>query len=111
RHDESLKRGAPRPLSSCSRGGRAENRPSPAPFRRLRPRDFACGMRRSQGSKGGVSSLRISTDTMKKFLLFVGCLLTAQSLLAWGQKGHDVVAYIAECHLAPEAAERIEKVL
>ena len=48
---------------------------------------------------------------MKKLLLLVGCLLTAQSLLAWGQKGHDVVAYIAECHLAPEAAERIEKVL
>ncbi len=48
---------------------------------------------------------------MKRFFFLICCLLTAQSLFAWGQKGHDVVAYIAECHLTPEAAERIDKVL
>ena len=30
---------------------------------------------------------------------------------AWGQKGHDVVAYIAECHLTPTAAEKVAAVL
>lgn len=28
-----------------------------------------------------------------------------------GTKGHDVTAYIAECHLTPEAAQKIDKVL
>lgn len=48
---------------------------------------------------------------MKKWLLL---LLTLPALLragAWGQKGHDVTAYIAECHLAPAAAARIDRVL
>ncbi len=48
---------------------------------------------------------------MKKLLLFVCCLLAAQSVLAWGQKGHDVTAYIAECHLTPKAAKKIDKAL
>ena len=40
---------------------------------------------------------------MKK-LFFLGlCLLAARSGFAWGQKGHDVTAYIAECHLTPAA--------
>lgn len=48
---------------------------------------------------------------MKK-LLFLGlCLLAARSGFAWGQKGHDVTAYIAECHLTPAAAKKIDKVL
>ena len=48
---------------------------------------------------------------MKKLLLSVCCLLAAQQVLAWGQKGHDVTAYIAECHLTPKAAKKIDKVL
>lgn len=48
---------------------------------------------------------------MKKLFIFLAGLLAAQSVLAWGQKGHDVTAYIAECHLTPEAAEKIDKVL
>lgn len=48
---------------------------------------------------------------MKKLLLLACCLLAAQHVLAWGQKGHDVTAYIAECNLTPEAAEKIDKVL
>ncbi|MDE6710965.1 MAG: S1/P1 nuclease [Alistipes sp.] len=48
---------------------------------------------------------------MKKLLLSVCCLLAAQQVLAWGQKGHDVTAYIAECRLTPKAAKKIDKVL
>lgn len=48
---------------------------------------------------------------MKK-LFFLGlCLFAARSGFAWGQKGHDVTAYIAECHLTPAAAKKIDKVL
>lgn len=48
---------------------------------------------------------------MKRF--FLGCiaLLMACNAFAWGQKGHDVVAYIAENHLTPEAAQRVSAVL
>ncbi len=48
---------------------------------------------------------------MKRSLLLLCALLCALDLLAWGQKGHDVTAYIAECHLTPEAAARIDRVL
>lgn len=30
---------------------------------------------------------------------------------AWGQKGHDVVAYVAECNLSPRVAKRVTRVL
>ena len=43
-------------------------------------------------------------------LLSMSLLLTMQAF-GWGQKGHDVTAYIAECHLTPEAAQKIDKVL
>ena len=39
------------------------------------------------------------------------CLLGTTRAQAWGPKGHDVVAYIAECTLTPEAAEKIDKIL
>ena len=39
------------------------------------------------------------------------CLLGTTRAQAWGPKGHDVVAYIAECNLTPEAAEKIDKIL
>lgn len=48
---------------------------------------------------------------MKRILSSLLCLLTLQGALAWGQKGHDAVAYIAECHLTPRAARQIDRVL
>ena len=48
---------------------------------------------------------------MKKLLLLACCLVAARTALAWGQKGHDATAYIAECHLTPKAAKKIDKVL
>ena len=43
-------------------------------------------------------------------ILFV-CLFATMQAFGWGQKGHDVTAYIAECHLTPKAAKQIDKVL
>ena len=37
------------------------------------------------------------------------CLLGTTRAQAWGPKGHDVVAYIAECNLTPKAKKTIEK--
>lgn len=48
---------------------------------------------------------------MKKLVILLTCILVAHDVFAWGQKGHDVTAYIAECHLTPEAAEKIDKIL
>ncbi|MEG1405245.1 MAG: S1/P1 nuclease [Alistipes sp.] len=48
---------------------------------------------------------------MKKLFILIVCLLAAKDLFAWGQKGHDITTYIAECHLTPEAAEKIDKIL
>lgn len=35
----------------------------------------------------------------------------AAGCFGWGQKGHDTVAYIAECHLTPEAKAAAEELL
>ncbi len=48
---------------------------------------------------------------MKRIILLCCSLVLAQTTLAWGPKGHDVTAYIAECHLTPEAAEAVDRVL
>lgn len=48
---------------------------------------------------------------MKKPILFLLCLFFACESFAWGQKGHDVTAYIAECHLTPATAAKVYKVL
>lgn len=48
---------------------------------------------------------------MKRFWLFVLCAGSLQTALGWGQKGHDVTAYIAECNLTPEVAQEIDRVL
>lgn len=37
--------------------------------------------------------------------------LSALSAFGWGQKGHDTVAYIAECNLTPEAKAAAEELL
>lgn len=38
-------------------------------------------------------------------------LLTAIATLAWSQKGHDTVAYIAECHLTKATADSVAAIL
>lgn len=48
---------------------------------------------------------------MKKLLFVFICLSAALDAGAWGQKGHDITAYIAERHLTPQAAAGIDKVL
>lgn len=48
---------------------------------------------------------------MKKISFIISFAFTALSCFAWGQKGHDVVAFIAECHLSPDVLKRVEAVL
>lgn len=48
---------------------------------------------------------------MKRLIVFCLSLLLAHDALAWGQKGHDVTAYVAEKHLTKRAAKRISAVL
>lgn len=48
---------------------------------------------------------------MKRITTFCFALLLSLNAFAWGQKGHDVTAYIAENHLTPEAAQRVAEVL
>ncbi len=38
-------------------------------------------------------------------------LLMPQSIWAWGKKGHDVIAYIAECHLTAQTTAKVKTVL
>lgn len=48
---------------------------------------------------------------MKKSLV-LGCLLcSCLTAFGWGQKGHDVIAYIAECNLTPAAYSKAVKAL
>ncbi len=44
---------------------------------------------------------------MKRYLIALGALFTAACSWGWSQKGHDTVAYIAECHLSPAAADSV----
>lgn len=48
-----------------------------------------------------------------KRLICTFCIALAafQTAFGWGQKGHDVVAYIAECNLKPEAYQRVTAIL
>jgi len=48
---------------------------------------------------------------MKKLSITLFGLLLSISAFGWGQKGHDVTAYIAECNLTPEAACQVDKIL
>lgn len=48
---------------------------------------------------------------MKRLLVVCLSLLLAHEALAWGQKGHDVTAYVAENHLTKRAAKRIAAML
>ena len=50
---------------------------------------------------------------MKKIILTVAAalILLPLQLFAWGQRGHDAVAYIAELNLKPSAKKKIERIL
>ena len=48
---------------------------------------------------------------MKRFLLILISALYALTGFCWGQKGHDVVAYIAECNLKPKTYKKVVKAL
>ncbi|WP_295935461.1 S1/P1 nuclease [uncultured Alistipes sp.] len=48
---------------------------------------------------------------MRKLLVLLLCILFAHNAFGWGQKGHDATAYIAECHLTTDAAQKIDKIL
>lgn len=49
---------------------------------------------------------------MKRIFIFaLVAVCAATEAFAWGGKGHDVVAYVAECHLSRRAAKRITKIL
>ncbi len=48
---------------------------------------------------------------MRSLFFIAVCLTWAQSTFAWGQKGHDIIAYIAEQHLSEQAAEQVDKIL
>lgn len=43
--------------------------------------------------------------------LLVALVIVPHSASAWGKKGHDVVAFIAECHLTESAFKSVERVL
>lgn len=48
---------------------------------------------------------------MKKLLTLIAVLSCALNAMAWGPKGHDVVAYIAEQHISKRTAKRVHEVL
>ena len=48
---------------------------------------------------------------MKKGLLILISALYTLPCFGWGQKGHDAVAYIAECNLTPKAYKKVVKAL
>ena len=44
---------------------------------------------------------------MKRLLILLVALLATFESFGWGQKGHDIVAYIAECNLAPRTYRKV----
>lgn len=48
---------------------------------------------------------------MKHFLLSAALLLTGLNAFAWGQKGHDTVAFIAENHLTDATKAAVDSIL
>lgn len=48
---------------------------------------------------------------MKSFLVVPSLLFCAFSAFGWGQKGHDVTAYIAEQHITPRTAQALDSLL
>ena len=48
---------------------------------------------------------------MKKFITLTLAIITFLTASAWGQKGHDVTAFIAEQHLTPTARLKVAELL
>lgn len=48
---------------------------------------------------------------MKRLIIFAIAVCATLTSFGWGQKGHDVVAYIAECNLSPKVYQKVVKVL
>ncbi|MCM1076653.1 MAG: S1/P1 nuclease [Bacteroides sp.] len=48
---------------------------------------------------------------MKRSLLSLALSAVAVTAFAWGQKGHDTTAHIAECHLTPTAKAAVDSIL
>lgn len=48
---------------------------------------------------------------MKKYILLIIFSAVAYTAAAWGQKGHDVTAYIAEQHLTPRTLAAVDSIL
>ncbi len=48
---------------------------------------------------------------MKKAILSIICTFCCLTAAAWGQKGHDVTAYIAEKHLTPATKAAVDSIL
>lgn len=44
---------------------------------------------------------------MKRILLIISALFVTLNSFGWGQRGHDAVAYIAECNLQPEVYQKV----
>lgn len=50
-------------------------------------------------------------NNMKKLAITISMLVTVVAAFAWGQKGHDVTAYVAECHLTPATRQAVDSIL
>ncbi len=51
---------------------------------------------------------------MKRFLslfLLMIFVMSARQAFAWGNKGHDIIAHIAQCNLTPKAKENLASIL
>lgn len=48
---------------------------------------------------------------MKRLLILICAVAVNLTSFGWGQKGHDTVAYIAECNLAPEVYRKVVQAL
>ena len=44
---------------------------------------------------------------MKRLVVFALLIFATLESFGWGQKGHDIVAYISECNLTPRAYKRV----
>ena len=55
--------------------------------------------------------MKVRLSCLELLLVFLAALSTGSPLFAWGCKGHQTVALIAERYLAPEARQYLESLL
>lgn len=55
--------------------------------------------------------IQINPSTIKRLFAIMITLPAVLSVFAWGQKGHDVTAYIAEKHLTPATKGAVDSIL